>query len=169
MDRITEHLGDEADQDCLFRALRALEALGADRIREWSAVAGSQDITSLTFQVGPASDAETVELVTETYMGIQLKGPRRWVEAIAHEIRRPEGTPGFRVPLYCLVGLRPVMAVATPEGGLDLLALDWKTCMFERDMGYLQTVMSPRDDEVIFLDPQDFRKRVDELRMRPKS
>jgi len=160
----TEYLGDETDPDCLNHALRALDALGADKIGEWGAVAGSQDITRITFQVGPASEGDAVELTIETYMGVQLSGPRRWVDAIAREALRPEGTPGLRAPVFCLIGLRPAMAVATPEGGLDILALDWKTCRFERDMNLLQAVLSPRDEDVTFLDSREFRHQVEKLR-----
>jgi hypothetical protein len=166
MDGITERLGDEWDQNCLFRCLRALDTLGADRIQEWIALAGSQDITSLTFQVGPASNAETVDLVIETYMGIQLTGPRRWVEAIAREVRRPEDAPGLRAPKFCLIGLRPVMVVATPEGGLDILALNWGTLRFEREMHLMHKVLCPQDEEVRFIDSQEFRAKVEEFRQR---
>ncbi|MFH1464015.1 MAG: hypothetical protein ABIO70_06500, partial [Pseudomonadota bacterium] len=31
------------------------------------------------------------------------------------------------LPLYCIVGARPVRAIATPDGGMRVEALDWKT------------------------------------------
>ena len=33
----------------------------------------------------------------------------------------------LNLPMYCIVGARPVRAVATPEGGMRVEALDWKT------------------------------------------
>jgi len=41
------------------------------------------------------------------------------------------------LPRYFIVGERPVKFVATPDGGMDVLAFDWKTGEFVREMRYL--------------------------------
>jgi hypothetical protein len=58
------------------------------------------------------------------------------------------------------------MAVTTPEGGLDVLALNWGTLRFEREMHLLHTVLCPQDEDVRFIDSQEFRAKVEEFRQR---
>lgn len=65
------------------------------------------------------------------------------------------------LPIYCLVGDRPVKAVATPEGGMDVLAFDWKTGEFVRDMSYTHTVVHPLDEDVDFVDEKTFEAHVE--------
>jgi hypothetical protein len=43
----------------------------------------------------------------------------------------------MELPRYFIVGERPVKFVSTPDGGMDVLALDWKTGEFVREMRYL--------------------------------
>lgn len=38
-----------------------------------------------------------------------------------------ERNVAMNLPLYCIVGARPVRAIATPDGGMRVEALDWKT------------------------------------------
>lgn len=54
------------------------------------------------------------------------------------------------LPRYFIVGERPVKFVSTPDGGMDVLALDWKTGEFVREMRYLArcTHGDPEVDEV---------------------
>lgn len=41
------------------------------------------------------------------------------------------------LPRYFVVGERPVKFVATADGGQDVLAFDWRTGAFVREMRYL--------------------------------
>ena len=47
----------------------------------------------------------------------------------------------MELPRYFFVGELPVKFVATPDGGIDVLALDWKTGNFVREMRYLSRCM----------------------------
>jgi len=68
-----------------------------------------------------------------------------------------------KLPRYCIVGARPVKAVATPDGGMDVLAYDWETGELKREMSYLVRVTSP-DVEVELVSEAEFERRVGELR-----
>lgn len=70
----------------------------------------------------------------------------------------------MKLPIYCIVGLRPVKAVRTPEGGLDVLAYDWKTGRFEREMKYLTTLTAPTNEDAEFVDRAAFEAHVAGLR-----
>jgi hypothetical protein len=70
----------------------------------------------------------------------------------------------MKLPIYCIVGLRPVKAVRTPEGGLDVLAYDWKTGRFEREMRYLTTLTTPTNEDAEFVDRAAFDAHVAKLR-----
>ena len=72
----------------------------------------------------------------------------------------------MKLPRYWLVGDRPVKAVATPEGGMDLLAWEWKTGAFVREMGYLTRVMTGMDPEVDEVDAAAFEAQCQRLRGR---
>ncbi|MBX3187552.1 MAG: hypothetical protein KF819_11080 [Labilithrix sp.] len=67
------------------------------------------------------------------------------------------------LPRYCIVGARPVKAIRTPDGGMDVLAYDWKTGELRRDMTYLDRVITP-DVEVDIVSEAEFERRVAELR-----
>jgi hypothetical protein len=74
------------------------------------------------------------------------------------------------LPIYAIVGMRPVKAVATPDGGMDVLALDWASGGFLRDMRYCTCLITGQDDvqeisamEVDFLTEEEFEKRVAEI------
>jgi len=58
--------------------------------------------------------------------------------------------PGFNLSLYMIFGRRPVKFISTPDGGMDILAFDWKSGEFKRDMGYLSKFFksSPESEEV---------------------
>jgi len=71
------------------------------------------------------------------------------------------------LPRYCIVGARPVKAIATADGGTDILAYDWSTGEFVRHMEYLTRVCLP-DDEVEVVSQEQFDARVAELRARRK-
>ncbi len=67
------------------------------------------------------------------------------------------------VTRYYAVNDRPVKFVPTPDGGLDILALNMRTGEFERAMQYLSKVSDPFAD-VDELDEADFEARVAEIR-----
>lgn len=80
------------------------------------------------------------------------------------EKARAAGTARPEWPRYAIVGRRPVKAVRTPDGGLDVLAYDWETGELVRNLGYLDRVMAPGDAEVDFVDEAAFEAAVAELR-----
>lgn len=63
------------------------------------------------------------------------------------------------LPRFFLVGDRPVQFVATADGGMDVLALDWATGLFIRDMRYL-TRCSQGGGEVDEVDAAEFDAKV---------
>ena len=69
------------------------------------------------------------------------------------------------LPRYCIIGARPVMAVETADGGMDILASDWHTGEFARDMGYLTRISLP-DEEVELVSREQFDACVAGLRAR---
>ncbi|MBM4375538.1 MAG: hypothetical protein FJ095_10670 [Deltaproteobacteria bacterium] len=71
----------------------------------------------------------------------------------------------LKLPIYGLVGDRPVKAVRTPDGGMEVLAFDWKTGELERDMSYTHTLVHPLDEDVDVVDEAEFERRVHALRV----
>jgi hypothetical protein len=69
------------------------------------------------------------------------------------------------LPLFCIVGDRPVKAIETEGGGMEVMALNWKNGKFERDMKYLDRILSG-DIEVEIVEKTEFEIRVDEIRSR---
>jgi len=67
------------------------------------------------------------------------------------------------LPAYFIVGARPVKAVRTADGGLDVLAYDWESGGFVREMGYLTRITFP-DAEVDAVGEADFESAVARLR-----
>ena len=57
---------------------------------------------------------------------------------------------GFTLPLFLIFGKRPVKFVSTADGGMDVLAFNWESGKFERDMSYLSKYFkhSPEVEEV---------------------
>lgn len=72
---------------------------------------------------------------------------------------------GIALPLFAIVGARPVQAVGTADGGMDVLAYDWDSGDFVRDLGYLTRILLG-DAEVDIVDSQAFQRAVAELRAR---
>lgn len=64
------------------------------------------------------------------------------------------------LPRYFIVGERPVKFIPTPDGGMDVVALDWKTGEFVREMRYL-TRCTYGDPEVDEVDEATFREKLD--------
>lgn len=67
------------------------------------------------------------------------------------------------LPRYFVVGARPVKLVATPEGGLDVLALDFQSGEFVRELGYLSRCLGG-DVEADEVAAAEFDARVAQLR-----
>ena len=75
----------------------------------------------------------------------------------------------MELPRYCIVGDRPVKAVATDDGGMDILAFDWKTGEFVREMDYLSQVVMSQGGEVDVVTKEEFDKKVATLRAKLKK
>jgi hypothetical protein len=70
----------------------------------------------------------------------------------------------MKLPIYCIVGDRPVKGIGTPGGGMDVLAFDWQSGGFVRDMAHLHTLVHPTDEDAEFVDEAIFEARVSALR-----
>lgn len=53
---------------------------------------------------------------------------------------------GLNLPIYCIVGTRPVKVIKTSEGGFDVQAYDWNNGGFIRQMKYIKTILGTQDD-----------------------
>lgn len=73
------------------------------------------------------------------------------------------------LPIYCIVGDRPVKAISTPTGGMDVLAFNWKTGEFQRAIEYTHTLVAPTDEDAEFVDEKTFNLRVAELKKEIKK
>lgn len=69
----------------------------------------------------------------------------------------------MNLPIFCIVGARPVKAIATADGGMDILAYCWEDGSFERHMEYLEQVVLG-EGETEFLSENDFNAYVTQLR-----
>ncbi len=69
----------------------------------------------------------------------------------------------MELPSFFIVGARPVKAVRTEEGGMDVLAFDWKTGELRRDLSYLERIVMP-DVEVDVVTEAAFEEAVAALR-----
>ena len=67
------------------------------------------------------------------------------------------------LPRFAIVGSRPVKAVETPNGGTDVLAYDWNSGGFVRDMEYLTRIFMP-DGEVEIVSEAQFEQTLEALR-----
>jgi len=67
------------------------------------------------------------------------------------------------LPFFCIIGDRPVKAIETESGGMEVMALNWKNGNFERDMQYLDRIISG-DIEVSVVDKVEFERKVNEIR-----
>jgi hypothetical protein len=73
---------------------------------------------------------------------------------------------GFdKLPRYFAVNDLPVKFVETPDGGMDVLAWDWKANDFVRHLEYLDAVMKPASD-VQELTESEFNALADTTRAR---
>ncbi len=78
---------------------------------------------------------------------------------------------GFKLPLFMIFGRRPVKFIPTPDGGIDILAFDWESGDFKRDLSYLSKFFkhSPESEEVT---EEEFdlyvKKLINEIRERKK-
>lgn len=74
----------------------------------------------------------------------------------------------MELPFYCIVGARPVKAIETEDGGMDILAYNWQTGEFERDMQYLDRIVIVRG-EMDVVTEEEFEQYVDKLRRERNS
>ncbi len=73
----------------------------------------------------------------------------------------------MKLPLYCIVGDRPVKALPTQEGGMAVLALNWQTGEFERANEYATRIFL-QDAEVETVNEEEFNRAVEKIRQRLK-
>lgn len=77
----------------------------------------------------------------------------------------------MKLPHYSIVGMRPVKAVATGEGGMAILAYNWQSGEFDLAMDYLEPIFFGKG-EVEQVSEEVFEKYVEGLRQKlfnPKS
>lgn len=67
----------------------------------------------------------------------------------------------FELPMFCIIEEQPVMALATKEGGMDILAFNLDTLEFERDMSFLTAITLGDADHV---SESEFVEYVERLR-----
>lgn len=72
------------------------------------------------------------------------------------------------LPRFAIVGARPVKAIDTPDGGMDVLAYNWESGEFDRDMEYLSRLFMP-DGEVEIVSEDQFNQAVAALQGEPKG
>ena len=75
----------------------------------------------------------------------------------------------MELPIYAIVGDRPVKAIQTTTGGMDVLALDWQTGEFKRAIEYTNTLVAPMDEDVEFVSEIEFNTKVEQLRKEIKK
>jgi hypothetical protein len=71
----------------------------------------------------------------------------------------------MNLPLYFIVGMRPVKFIATPSGGMAVLKMNWDTGVFEYGMEYLSRAMS-NDSDVDSMTEDAFIQEVEVMRGR---
>ncbi len=54
--------------------------------------------------------------------------------------------------------------IATTDSGMDVLAYDWQSGEFVRDMSYLATLTHPTDEDADFIDKEAFDAKVKALK-----
>lgn len=69
----------------------------------------------------------------------------------------------LQLPFYCVVGARPVRALATEDGGMTIEAFNWDTGGFDTDMSYLTQIMMG-GAEVDVMDASAFEAYTKKLR-----
>lgn len=74
----------------------------------------------------------------------------------------------LKTPYYVIVGIRPIKAIKTPDGGLGVYIFNWQTGDFDLDMSYLNRIYGGRpggaDDEFEELSEVQFEVYVQKLR-----
>jgi hypothetical protein len=69
----------------------------------------------------------------------------------------------MNLPMYFIVGMRPVKMIATPSGGMAVLKMNWETGVFEYGMEYLSRALS-NDADVDSVKEAGFIDHVECLR-----
>lgn len=76
------HVGSETDDELCARLISSIESIGGEKVRMDTDCVGSQELTTLVYQVG----REEIAITIETYSGITLSGERSLVEKIVAEV-----------------------------------------------------------------------------------
>ena len=66
-------------------------------------------------------------------------------------------------PMYCIVGLRPVKAVAGDDS-FGTYAFNWQTGEFDLDLSYVERIYFGTMDEVEFVTEEEFEESVETLK-----
>ena len=70
----------------------------------------------------------------------------------------------MKLPIFALMGDRPVKAVATDDGGMSVLAFDWATGDFVRDLSYLERITLDPGPDGDIVSEEVFDKQLEALR-----
>ena len=68
----------------------------------------------------------------------------------------------MELPLYLIFGARPVKFERTADGGMDVLAFDWETGEFVRDLSYLSRYFR-NEPETEVVSKRKFDDRIEAL------
>ena len=74
----------------------------------------------------------------------------------------------MKLPVYAKVGLRPVKAVGTPDGGTAVFAFDWESGDMKLDASWLSQLIH-HHDETEFLSEEEFEKKLAAARASSKA
>ncbi|MFT7520438.1 MAG: hypothetical protein ACI9MC_002584 [Kiritimatiellia bacterium] len=67
------------------------------------------------------------------------------------------------VPIYAIVGDRPVKAEQDEDGNTWVWAWDWKRKIFIKSPEYFEQVFFPTSPDIDLVSAEEFEKRVDDL------
>lgn len=69
----------------------------------------------------------------------------------------------MQLPIYCIIGMRPVKAVRSEDGGMRILAYNWATGEFDIHSEYLTRILF---GEVDIVSAEEFEKYVEKLKQK---
>jgi len=68
------------------------------------------------------------------------------------------------LPLYCVVGVKPVKIFETEDGGMTCHVFNPETDQFERNMDYFTRCFMGQDPEVDVVTEEEFEQAIVKLR-----
>ncbi|MCG8329710.1 MAG: hypothetical protein MI974_18590 [Chitinophagales bacterium] len=73
----------------------------------------------------------------------------------------------MKTPKYCIVGVRPVKAESSANGGLGIYAFNWETGKFDLNFHYLEHIygLYKGDTETKEISKEEFDKYVEKMRV----